>query len=447
MWSSESENLGLGGRELLIRRAHLRYEAPPTSGAVRSRPPLLACGGGACCAYCSASCWSYLAAWRRCTRPDTAVAVPATTAVRAAIRRSPISLPFDLEVDGSRLDRARPPRPRRECGSSGSTRPTAACKASTTSTAEILDAISGPSCGRKVVADLLRLLVPQRASLGGADRESHAVPPCQLPQVVTVPSASFMTKSRSTTSNRASDERLSAGDPPAELVAGKPIMPTSTRPTAVDVSYLSVNAEYAHDRGQCDHLHWVILTSPRNIHPPLDVSLRRSRRRPGRGPAARRGLRRWWRRLDHELDDADTTTTSARPRRPRPTGRTGSARPSRLAQRRSSRSPKPPERSNEGQPRVLRRRDRGRQQDARRRPEGSRQADIDRRPRRRTSSTSWPTDRSDSNQIASALENLSTASDFVTAAGAVTSRSWPCRRSGRRTLPPAEEISANTATR
>src|SRR3954464_498550 len=52
------------------------------------------CGGACCCSYCSCSycCCSWSAhrpAWRRETRFDTAVAVPATTAVRATPRIRP----------------------------------------------------------------------------------------------------------------------------------------------------------------------------------------------------------------------------------------------------------------------------------------------------------------------------------------------------------------------
>src|SRR3954453_16310661 len=51
-------------------------------------------GGGACCSYCSAgaaaaSCSPHLRAWRRLTRFETSVAVPAATPTRATPRRSP----------------------------------------------------------------------------------------------------------------------------------------------------------------------------------------------------------------------------------------------------------------------------------------------------------------------------------------------------------------------
>src|SRR4029450_4438942 len=45
--------------------------------------------GGAAWAYCCSSCWAQRLACRRETRLETAVAVPATTAVRAIPRRSP----------------------------------------------------------------------------------------------------------------------------------------------------------------------------------------------------------------------------------------------------------------------------------------------------------------------------------------------------------------------
>ena len=118
---SDPEDLRLGGCELLIGEHALPVKLRQLLELARSsRPPAAAGGGGACCVLrrcccccCCASCWSYFAAWRRWTRPDTAVAVPATTAVRAAMRRSPMSLPLD-----SRRGRVSLPRtlPRRQPG-------------------------------------------------------------------------------------------------------------------------------------------------------------------------------------------------------------------------------------------------------------------------------------------------------------------------------------------
>src|SRR5437588_2633869 len=63
-----------------------------------------AAGGSAYCgcAYsCCCSCWAQRFPWRRETRFDTAVAVPAMTAVRAMPRRSPIrSFSFVRSVVG-----------------------------------------------------------------------------------------------------------------------------------------------------------------------------------------------------------------------------------------------------------------------------------------------------------------------------------------------------------
>src|SRR4051794_25136138 len=61
-----------------------------------------AAGAGAAGAssYCCGCCWSYRLACRRATRPDTAVAVPATTAVRVAMRSSPMVLPL-VNVSGA----------------------------------------------------------------------------------------------------------------------------------------------------------------------------------------------------------------------------------------------------------------------------------------------------------------------------------------------------------
>src|SRR5262245_24245017 len=74
-------------------------------------------GGGAyccccwycCCWYCSCSyaCWSCAAqrpAWRRETRFETAVAVPATTAVRAIPPIRPMSVPLVLHWGASWSD-------------------------------------------------------------------------------------------------------------------------------------------------------------------------------------------------------------------------------------------------------------------------------------------------------------------------------------------------------
>src|SRR3954451_12503092 len=79
---------------------------PPPAGAAGAAGGAYCCGGGAycCCgggAYCcfclyacAASCVSHRRAWRRDTRLDTAVAVPAMTAVRAIPLISPISGSF-----------------------------------------------------------------------------------------------------------------------------------------------------------------------------------------------------------------------------------------------------------------------------------------------------------------------------------------------------------------
>src|SRR5690348_1887316 len=60
-------------------------------------------GGGACCWYCCSSCCDQRFACRRDTRLDTAVAVPATTAVRATPRRSP-GMVGPLCTSGSAVD-------------------------------------------------------------------------------------------------------------------------------------------------------------------------------------------------------------------------------------------------------------------------------------------------------------------------------------------------------
>src|SRR6516165_6414880 len=59
--------------------------------SARSGPSLCAGAGAAycCCSYCGSSCAAQRFAWRRDTRFETAVAVPATTAVRATPRMSP----------------------------------------------------------------------------------------------------------------------------------------------------------------------------------------------------------------------------------------------------------------------------------------------------------------------------------------------------------------------
>src|SRR6478672_1406591 len=55
--------------------------------------------GGGACSYCGSSCWDQRFACRRETRFETAVAVPATTATRAAPRSNGISDSF-LRVCG-----------------------------------------------------------------------------------------------------------------------------------------------------------------------------------------------------------------------------------------------------------------------------------------------------------------------------------------------------------
>src|SRR5690349_6963162 len=82
---------------------------------MRSVPPPAGADGGGCCWYRDSSCATQRLAWRRETRLLTAVAVPATTAVRATPRSNPgIRDPFlggglgrfELGEDGLHRDAA-----------------------------------------------------------------------------------------------------------------------------------------------------------------------------------------------------------------------------------------------------------------------------------------------------------------------------------------------------
>ena len=87
--------LGVGEHALLLELAELlellQLALMSSPAAARRRPAGGGAGGCAdcCCSYCCWSCAPQRPAWRRETRFDTAVAVPATTAVLA----TPLSRP------------------------------------------------------------------------------------------------------------------------------------------------------------------------------------------------------------------------------------------------------------------------------------------------------------------------------------------------------------------
>ena len=84
-------------------------------GRRRARP---AARGSRTAAAARSSCWLQRFCWRRATRPETAVAVPATTAVRPAIRSSP-GMGQVLSFRRRTTRRRRAPRRRRRAGCAG----------------------------------------------------------------------------------------------------------------------------------------------------------------------------------------------------------------------------------------------------------------------------------------------------------------------------------------